>query len=79
MKTKRRQVLEEFYAALDERMSHPRFISSDLRLALARAELEKYVMVPWRKRAWPELVAWVRESSPHGVRREHAKPSTSAV
>ena len=60
MRTKRRKVPEEFYAALDERMSHPRFISSDMRLVLARAELEKYVMVPWHKRVWREFVTWVR-------------------
>jgi hypothetical protein len=59
VKIKRSDVLEEFYAALDERMAHPRFISSHMRLVLARHELEKYVMVPWRKRVWRQLEAWV--------------------
>ncbi len=53
-------VQEEFYAALDERIAHPRFISSHMRLVLARDELERYMKVPWRKRAWREITAWVQ-------------------
>ena len=60
MKTKRRKVLEEFLAALNDHMSRPKFIGSDMRLVLARDELERYVMVPWRKYVWPEFLAWVR-------------------
>jgi hypothetical protein len=60
VKTKRRKVLEEFCAALNDRMSRPKFISSDMHLVLARDELERYVMVPWRKHVWREFLAWVR-------------------
>ena len=60
MKTKRREVLEEFRAALNDRMSRPRSIGSHMRLVLARDELERYVMVPWRKHVWREFLAWMR-------------------
>ena len=61
VKTKRSKVLKEYYAALGDRTAHPRFISSDVVLVLARAELEKYLTVPWHKRVWREFVTREQE------------------
>ena len=60
MRTERRKVLEEFHRALRDRTAHPTFISSHLSLVLARAELERYLMLPWHQRLSREFVAWVR-------------------
>jgi hypothetical protein len=59
VKTKYHELLEEYRAAVDERIAHPKFVSSYLRLVLARAELKEHLMVPWRKRVWRDFVAWV--------------------
>lgn len=66
VKTKCRKLLEEYRAAVDEHITHPKFVSSHLRLVLARAELEEHLMVPWPKRVQREFVAW--SSSGSGIK-----------